>query len=105
DEHYEGVAGFPIAHYKDSYFIDTETHNNCIVGTSRSGKGESNVTVAIDIDARAGEKSSLVIGDPKEELLNGSAKMLIEEGYRVLPLNIMNPDNSISYNPLDLVKR
>ncbi|ANS90083.1 VirD4-like conjugal transfer protein, CD1115 family [Staphylococcus pseudintermedius] len=105
DEHYEGVAGFPIAHYKDSYFIDTETHNNCIVGTSRSGKGESNVTVAIDIDARAEEKASLVIGDPKEELLNGSAKMLIEEGYRVLPLNIMNPDNSISYNPLDLVKR
>ncbi|MGS3975447.1 VirD4-like conjugal transfer protein, CD1115 family [Staphylococcus pseudintermedius] len=105
DEHYEGVAGFPIAHFKDSYFIDTETHNNCIVGTSRSGKGESNVTVAIDIDARAEEKSSLVIGDPKEELLNGSAKMLIEEGYRVLPLNIMNPDNSISYNPLDLVKR
>ncbi|ELK4631179.1 type IV secretory system conjugative DNA transfer family protein [Staphylococcus pseudintermedius] len=105
DEHYEGVAGFPIAHYKDSYFIDTETHNNCIVGTSRSGKGESNVTVAIDIDARAEEKASLVIGDPKEELLNGPAKMLIEEGYRVLPLNIMNPDNSISYNPLDLVKR
>ncbi|HDU1325548.1 TPA: type IV secretory system conjugative DNA transfer family protein [Staphylococcus pseudintermedius] len=105
DEHYEGVAGFPIAHYKDSYFIDTETHNNCIVGTSRSGKGESNVTVAIDIDARAEEKASLVIGDPKEELLNGSAKMLIEEGYRVLPLNIMNPDNSIAYNPLDLVKR
>ncbi|ENK7113284.1 type IV secretory system conjugative DNA transfer family protein [Staphylococcus pseudintermedius] len=105
DEHYEGESGFPIAHYKNSYFIDTETHNNCIVGTSRSGKGESNVTVAIDIDARAEEKASLVIGDPKEELLNGSAKMLIEEGYRVLPLNIMNPDNSISYNPLDLVKR
>ncbi|MFP4986815.1 VirD4-like conjugal transfer protein, CD1115 family [Staphylococcus pseudintermedius] len=105
DEHYEGESGFPIAHYKNSYFIDTETHNNCIVGTSRSGKGESNVTVAIDIDARAEEKASLVIGDPKEELLNGSAKMLIEEGYRVLPLNIMNPDNSIAYNPLDLVKR
>lgn len=31
--------------------------------------------------------------------------MLIEEGYRVLPLNIMNPDNSIAYNPLGLVKR
>ncbi|USH20606.1 type IV secretory system conjugative DNA transfer family protein [Staphylococcus pseudintermedius] len=105
DEHYEGESGFPIAHYKNSYFIDTETHNNCIVGTSRSGKGESNVTVAIDIDARAEEKASLVIGDPKEELLNGSAKMLIEEGYRVLPLNIMNPDNSIAYNPLDLVKK
>ena len=48
-----------ISHYKDNYYIDTETHNTCIIGTSRSGKGESAVTVAIDIDSRAEEKASL----------------------------------------------
>lgn len=105
DKHYKGVAGYPISHYKDSYYIDTDTHNTCIVGTSRSGKGESAVTVAIDIDSRAEEKASLIIGDPKEELLNGSAETLISEGYRLVPLNIMNPDNSIAYNPLELIKR
>ncbi|MBE5674659.1 type IV secretory system conjugative DNA transfer family protein [Staphylococcus sp. SS35] len=105
DKHYKGIAGYPISHYKDSYYIDTDTHNTCIVGTSRSGKGESAVTVAIDIDSRAEEKASLIIGDPKEELLNGSAETLISEGYRLVPLNIMNPDNSIAYNPLELIKR
>ena len=105
DKHYKGIAGFPISHYKDEYYIDTETHNTCIIGTSRSGKGESAVTVAIDIDSRAEEKASLIIGDPKEELLNGSAETLIKEGYRLVPLNIMNPDNSIAYNPLELIKR
>ncbi|AAO05094.1 type VI secretion protein [Staphylococcus epidermidis] len=105
DKHYSGIAGFPISHYKDNYYIDTETHNTCIIGTSRSGKGESAVTVAIDIDSRAEEKASLIIGDPKEELLNGSAETLIKEGYRLVPLNIMNPDNSIAYNPLELIKR
>ncbi|MCG1169225.1 type IV secretory system conjugative DNA transfer family protein [Staphylococcus epidermidis] len=105
DKHYKGIAGFPISHYKDSYYVDTDTHNTCIIGTSRSGKGESAVTVAIDIDSRAEEKASLIVGDPKEELLNGSAETLIIEGYRLVPLNIMNPDKSIAYNPLELVKR
>lgn len=105
DDTYEGIAGFPISHYKDQYFIDTETHNTCIIGTSRSGKGESAVTVAIDIDSRAEEKASLVIGDPKEELLNGSYETLVDRGYRVLPFNIMNPEKSIAVNPLELIKR
>ena len=71
---------------KDNYYIDTETHNTCIIGTSRSGKGESAVTVAIDIDSRAEEKASLIIGDPKEELLNGSAETLIKEGIDLFHL-------------------
>ena len=41
----------------------------------------------------------------KEELLNGSAETLIKRGYRLVPLNIMNPDNSIAYNPLELIKK
>lgn len=80
DKHYSGIAGFPISHYKDNYYIDTETHNTCIIGTSRSGKGESAVTVAIDIDSRAEEKASLIIGDPnaKDPFWNDSASNLIK---------------------------
>lgn len=105
DVEYDGTAGFPISHFEDKYYIDTETHNTCIIGTSRSGKGESAVTVAIDIDSRAKEKASLIIGDPKQELEHGSTQILIEGGYRTLSLNLMNPDDSIGYNPLELIKR
>ena len=35
---FPGHGGIPITHYKKYWYIQTDTVNTCIVGTSRSGK-------------------------------------------------------------------
>lgn len=100
---FKGFGGIPISHYKDSYFIDTDTVHNIIVGTSRSGKGQTEVLPMIDILSRAEQKSSMVINDPKGELYNASYNTLKKRGYDVYLLNLADGSQSMSYNPLSLI--
>lgn len=104
EKEFEGIGGIPISHYKDRYFIDTDTVNTCILGVSRSGKGEIIITPMIDILSRAKEKSSMVLNDPKGELYAGAKDTLEKRGYDVQVLNLQDPLQSMSYNPLELVK-
>ena len=113
---YNGKGGIPIARgYKDYIvidgkkvmrevlYIDDSPTNNLIIGTTRSGKGELFVFPTIDLYSRAEEKASLVVNDPKAELYGASKEILEARGYRVEVLNLINPLNSMSYNPLQLV--
>lgn len=100
---FKGIGGVPISHYKDKYYIDTDTVNTCILGVSRSGKGEVIITPMIDILSRAEVKSSMVLNDPKGELFAASKDTLEKRGYDVQVLNIQDPMQSMSYNPLQLV--
>ncbi|WJP96727.1 VirD4-like conjugal transfer protein, CD1115 family [Macrococcus bovicus] len=118
---YKGQPGVPITHFNDvpkilqipglnkifyngRYLIDQDTINTMIIGTSRSGKGESVVFPATDIDTRASEKPSLVFNDPKGELYAGSYETLRKRGYDVEVLNLVNPDDGMSYNMLQIIK-
>lgn len=105
DTYYKGESGFPISHYKDHYFIDDSTSNTCIIGTSRSGKGQTTVFPAIDLDSRAEKQPCMIVGDPKGELYSASYKPLNERGYDVHALNLLDPDNGMSYNLLELIKQ
>lgn len=100
---YEGIGGFPVTHYHNKYFVDTNTVNSCIIGTSRSGKGETLVFPLTDIYSRATQKCSMIFNDPKGEIYIGSKETLEKRGYEVQVLNIINPDQSMSYNPLQLI--
>lgn len=102
---FEGMGGVPITHYKDKYYIDTDTTNTIYLGVSRSGKGELGITPMIENISRAMQKCSMVINDPKGELFAASKDLLESRGYRVEVLNIQEPTQSMSYNPLDLVKQ
>ncbi|RKD26494.1 hypothetical protein BEP19_16790 [Ammoniphilus oxalaticus] len=101
-ERFSGSGGVPIARYKDRLFIDDSPVNNLIIGTTRSGKGETFVFSAIDIYSRAEEQASMVINDPKGELFSASNETLEKLGYHVEVLNLMNPIQSMSYNLLQL---
>ena len=118
NELYKGKAGVPIARgYKDYItidgkkvkkevmYIDDSPVNNLIIGTTRSGKGETFVVPTIDIYSRASQKASLVINDPKGELMAMCKEMLEYRGYDVYMLNLLQPINSMSYNPLELIKQ
>ncbi|MDM5335783.1 type IV secretory system conjugative DNA transfer family protein [Fictibacillus enclensis] len=104
EKEFEGVGGIPISHYKDKYYVDTDTANTCILGVSRSGKGEIVIVPMIDIISRANVKSSMILNDPKGELYAASKDILEKRGYDVQVLNLQDPLQSMSYNPLELVK-
>ncbi len=103
EKKFDGIGGIPISHYKDKYYIDTDTVNSCILGVSRSGKGEVIITPMIDILSRAEIQSSMVLNDPKGELFAASKDTLEKRGYDVHVLNLQDPLQSMSYNPLQSV--
>ena len=102
-ESFEGIGGVPVSHFKNKYYIDTNTVNSLILGTSRSGKGEMIIFPMIDNLSRAKEKSSMVLNDPKGELFSSSKDTLEKRGYEVQVLNLLDPMQSMSYNPLSLI--
>lgn len=106
DLNYEGNGGIPIARnlYKDEIYIDDSPVNNLIIGMTRSGKGEMIVFSMIDAYSRAGSMASLIINDPKGELVGASKETLEERGFEVFVLNLEDPLNSICYNLLQLIK-
>lgn len=104
NERYEGGGGVPISRHKDKIFIDDSAVNNLIIGTTRSGKGETYIFPAIDIYSRAEMQPSMIFNDPKGELYASSKDNLEKLGYHVEVLNLMNPLQSMSYNLLQLTK-
>ena len=113
-EFYSGKGGVPIARGYKSYpmedgkkevmYIDDSPVNNLVIGTTRSGKGETFVVPLIDIYSRASQKASLIVSDPKGELMAMCRKTLENRGYEVQMLNLLEPINSMSFNPLQLIK-
>ncbi|WP_373369891.1 type IV secretory system conjugative DNA transfer family protein [Priestia megaterium] len=59
--------------------IDDTPVNNLIIGITRSGKGETVVIPAIDVYSRAEKQPSLILNDPKAELLAASKETLEKE--------------------------
>lgn len=88
---------------REKFLIDDSPVNNLIIGTTRSGKGQTFVISTVDIYSRAKQKASMVINDPKGELAAASKETLEKRGYDVHILNLLDQDASMSYNPLQLV--
>lgn len=88
---------------KDKIYVDDGASHSLTIGASRSGKGETMVIPSIDVNSRLKQKPTLIINDPKGELVAASKKILEERGYQVEVLNLMNLDNSMSFNPLKLI--
>ncbi|MEH6944797.1 type IV secretory system conjugative DNA transfer family protein [Bacillus sp. JJ722] len=103
-QHYKGNGGVVISRLGNQIFIDDSPVNNLIIGTTRSGKGETFVFPCIDVYSRAEFQPSLILNDPKGELFTASRDTLIERGYHIEVLNLQNPMESMSYNLLQLVK-
>ncbi|UOR12015.1 type IV secretory system conjugative DNA transfer family protein [Halobacillus amylolyticus] len=102
---YQGQGGPVLARKADKAYIDPSPVNNLIIGTTRSGKGQTYVIPTIDAYSRSEDQPSLVINDPKGELFASSRQTLESRGYEVKVLNLMNPMQSMSFNLLELVKQ
>lgn len=102
---YDGPPGFPICEHRNKIYIDTSPVNNVVIGTTRSGKGETLVYKSIDVYSRSKQKPSIVAIDMKIELYKSSKKTLERRGYEVYLLNLQDPLHSMGYDVLDLIKQ
>lgn len=89
DQCFDGAGGVPISwdRERNEILIDRSAVNNYIIGTTRSGKGESYLFTAIDIYSRASIKPSLILCDPKLEVYKMSSKTLRKRGFINLYFN------------------
>ena len=82
--------------------LDTHKHRRClnmlVVGTSGAGKSRGFALPNIMQCC-----CSMVITDPKAELLRKTGGLLEKKGYEVRVFDLINPDTSFCYNPFEYV--
>lgn len=108
EKEYEGSGGVVISGLHEKMrpyrlLIDESPVHTMVIGITRSGKGETFVFPMIDVLSRAKDKPSLVINDPKGELVGASYHTLEERGYDVHVFNLIQQHMGMGFNPLQLV--
>lgn len=96
-------SGLPIAKTGKWLYICPETTHSLIIGTTRSGKGQTFVLPMIRQIGMSQAKHSMVLNDPKGELLENTYKLLDKEGYNILVLNLRDTNLSSLWNPLQII--
>ena len=82
--------------------LDTHKHRRClnILVVGGSGAGKSRGFALPNIMQCC---CSMVITDPKAELLRNTGGLLEKQGYEVRVFDLINPDTSFCYNPFEYV--
>lgn len=92
---------FMNAMINGKYKIGMKDEYHClIIGTTASGKTSACLVPTIRILGHSGEKPGMVITDPKGELYTQTARIMEDEGYRVLTLNLRDAFASSKWNPM-----
>ena len=99
--HFRG--GLPVLSYWRKIYVDADDDHTLIVSASKSGKSWSFILILIDSCRMAGE--SMVINDPKGEILAEKYNVLIEDGYIVRVINFIDPEHSDGWNPLYMIAK
>lgn len=106
-ECYKGTAGTIISRIRDNLYVDDSVSNTVVLGTTRSGKGQMYVIPTIDAYSRAEsikDRPSMIINDPKLELYKSTKAQLEKRGYIVRLLNLIDPNKSMGFDPVQIVK-
>ncbi len=98
-------GGVPLAYDSDRQriAIDTSDTHTLIWGSTGSLKTRCVIEPTVKILGKAGE--SMIINDPKAEIYNRCAAELQEEGYRIIVVNIREPQYGNAWNPLAIPYR
>ncbi len=94
------VAGVPIILNSKEMWVDNSEYHSLVIGATGSGKTQTVILPQVHSLAKARE--SMIITDPKGEIYEKTSNMLRAKGYQVLLLNIRNPQNGNSWNPMTL---
>ena len=93
-------AGALLACINHRFYIDPKNNHNIIIGTTGSGKTQTHVMQLIRLMMSGIDKQSMIINDPKGEILENTASIAESNGYNVLILNLRDTARSSRWNPL-----
>lgn len=97
-----GNGGVPMAWHEQNgiVFMDTSDSHTLIIGATGSKKSRLFVMPTVKLLGYAGE--SMIITDPKAEIYDRTANELSKNGYQIYVINLRNPIESNSWNPLEI---
>jgi len=93
-------AGIPIINDGKTVWVDDGEYHNLIIGSTGSGKTQLIVFPMVNVLAKKGE--SMIITDPKGEIYDATANMLKERGYKIIVLNLRDPQKGNAWNPFQM---
>ena len=101
----EYVGGVPLAYdaQRKLMAIDSSDTHTLVWGSTGSLKTRCVIEPAVKIIGKSGE--SMIINDPKAEIHNRCAAELKEEGYKIIVINIRDPELGNAWNPLAIPYR
>ena len=88
---------------KDMNVLFSSPSHTLVIGSTGSGKTTTFVSPMIQLLAATGAESSMIITDPKGELISLHSKYLIDRGYDVKVIDLRDTYSSFRWNPLDSV--
>ena len=94
------ACGIPLVSTGNRAYVDDSDNHTLILGSTGSKKTRLLIMPAMNIIAKAGE--SVICTDPKGELYQRTAGLFEQEGYRILVLNLRDPEHSNGWSPLHL---
>ena len=93
-------GGVPLSYdaERDIIAIDSSDTHTLIWGSTGSLKTRCVIMPTVKIIGKSGE--SMIINDPKAEIFNRCADELQENGYKIVVINIRDPEYGDAWNPL-----
>ena len=93
-------GGIPLAYDvdRDLIAVDTGDTHTMVWGSTGSLKTRCVIMPTVKIIGHSGE--SMIINDPKGEIYNRCAYELQENGYKIVVINIREPEYGDAWNPL-----
>jgi type IV secretion system protein VirD4 len=92
--------GILLAEDKHYYYVDTDTVNSFIIGTTRSGKDQLEVENTIRFISQCENPQSFIAFDMKGEMIENSYGMLKARNYTIKIFNLDTPELSNQRNLL-----
>lgn len=93
-------SGALLACINHRFYIDPKNNHTLAIGTTGSGKSQTHVMQQVRLMMSGLDKQSLIINDPKGEILENTASIAESNGYNVLILNLRETARSSRWNPL-----
>lgn len=101
------ISGIPVAAYRKYFLFGPYNRVNYLkdvihalfLGMSGKGKSQTYVLPMVQSNIDAGE--GMFVHDPKKEIHDTVRQQLEDEGYKVIVIDFVNPEQSEGWNPLD----